>query len=249
MRIAYVNRIDSATLTPVSEDLIFPVENVQVQRLAKRWRTTGLTGISVVADLGGTASVMMAAIIGHNLTTSATLMVSGNTANSFVSPAFTTSMTALSGMVLKYFGAAQELRYWQFTIEDPTNSTAYVDIGRLWLGDYWQVDPSSNVDFSVTKRRSDIVTYGRGRQKYATEGVGWRAFDLSFDNVSGSALTAVQTMYDTVGMHTSFIFSNFDELRTYPLVEPVYCSIVGEIGFQHKRYMAFGYRLSIEEDL
>jgi len=248
MRIAYVNLIDDATLTPVSEDLIYPVENVQNQRLAKPWRTTSLTGVSVVADLGGTASVMMAAILGHNLTTSATLTISGNTTSSFVAPSYTTSMTSVDGIILKYFGAAQELRYWQYTIEDPTNTAAYVEVGRLWLGVFLQVEPTSTVDFSVNKRRSDTVTYGRGRQKYATEGVGWRAFDLSFDYVAGTALTAVQTLVDTVGLHSSFIFSNFDSSLDYDIVLPCYVSIADELGFRHKQHMAFGYTLKLEED-
>jgi len=248
MRIAYVNLIDDATLTPVSEDLVYPVENVQNQRLAKPWRTTGLTGISVVADFGGTASVTMAAILGHNLTTSATLVISGNTTSSFVAPSYTTSMTAVDGVILKYFGAAQELRYWQYTIEDPTNTAAYVEIGRLWAGVYWQVDPTNTVDFSVNKKRSDTVTYGRGRQKYATQGVGWRSFDLSFDHVAGTALTAVQTLFDTVGLHSSFLFSNFDTTRDYDIVLPCYVSISDELGFRHKQHMAFGYKLVMEED-
>ena len=247
MRIEYINLIDSATLTESNEDLIYPVENVQNQRLAKPWRTTVLTSLTVTVDMAATASVTMAAIIGHNLTSAATLTISGNTASSFVSPAFTTSMTSVGGVILKYFDQ-QDFRYWQYAIDDPTNSDAYVEIGRLWAGVYWQVEPESTLDFTVTKKRDDTVTYGRDRQKYATQGVGWRAFDLSFDYVSATALTLVQTFYDTVGQHSSFIFSNFDTTLDYEIALPCYCSITSDIGFKHKRYMAFDFALHMEED-
>lgn len=247
MRIAYVNLVDSATLTESDEDLVYPVENVQNQRLAKAWRTTVLTGITVVADLGGTAAVTMAAIIGHNLTSAATLTISGNTASSFVSPAFTTSMTAVDGLILKYFDQ-QDLRYWQWSIDDDANSDGYIEIGRLWAGVYWQVDPSSTLDFTVTKKRSDTVVHGRGRQKYATQGVGWRAFELSFEYISGTALTSVQTFYDTVGMHSSFVFSNLNTSLDYDIVLPCYCSLSDDIGFRHRRFMSFDYKISFEED-
>lgn len=248
MRIAYSNLVDDATLTASSEDLRFPVENTQDQRLAKPWRTQTVTGITCVVDLGAAAAVDVVAIVGHTISTSATINIEANASDSWGGPSFSTSLTALENMILKYFTAAQTYRYWRFTVEDASNSSSYVDIGRLWLGEYLALDPAATTDFTVSKLRNDNVTYGQGRQKFATPGVGWRRFDLSFRRHAGTMLTAIQTMYDTVGNHTSLIFSNFDTRRDYEIVEPVYCSIVGSLDFKHDSRMYFNYGLTLEED-
>lgn len=248
MRIAYTNLVDSAALSASSENVIYPVENVQNGRLAKPWRTTSTTGVNCIVDLGAATAVSTVAIMGHTLTTSATLTIEANSADSWAAPAWSTTLTSLSGVILKYLDAAQTYRYWRFTMEDASSGSAYIDIGRLWLSSYLQVDPSSITEFTVGKERSDTVTVGRGKQKFATEGVGWRTFDLRFKVHSGTMLTAIQTLYDTVGNHESIIFSHFDSIRTYPIVEPVYCSIDGGIDFSHRRSMKFDYALKLTED-
>lgn len=248
MRISYTNYLDAGTVSASSENVIYPVENVQNGRLAKPWRTLSATGVNCIVDLGAAVAIDTVAIMGHTLTTSATVVIEANSSDSWGAPAWSTTLTALEGMILKFFDAAQTYRYWRYTIEDATNGSAYLDIGRLWLGDYLQIDPPSTANFSVKKERSDTVTYGRARQKYATEGVGWRSFDLDFRAYHGTVLTAIQTMYDTVGNHQSVIFANFDTDRNYPIVEPVYCSIDGSIDFSHKGNMRFDYRLTLTED-
>lgn len=248
MRFAYSNLVDDATLTASSEDLRFPVENAQDQRLAKVWRTQQATSVTCVVDLGSAQAVDTVAIVGHDLSTSATLTIEGNAADSWGAPTFSTALTALDGMILKFFASAQTFQYWRFVIDDASAANAYVSIGRLWLGEYITPDPAASASFTVTKRRNDTVTYGRGRQKFATPGVGWRRFDLSFRRTQGTALSSILTMFDTIGTHSSFIFANFDTRRDYPIVEPCYVSLQGDIDFSHTKGMKFGYSLTLEED-
>ena len=249
MRIAYDNLIDAATApTALTEDLLYPIENVQNQRLSKRWRSTAATSQTVVVDLGSAQAVDTVAILGHSLTTSAVVSIDAHSSDSWGSPSWTTSLTALTGPILKYLAAAQTYQYWRFNLSDASAATTYIEAGRLWLGTKIAIDPSSLYNFSVTKRRSDTVTYGRDRQKYATEGVGWRSFSLSFPKTGGSALTNVLTMYDTVGNHSSMLFCNFDTTRSYTIVEPCYVSIVGDINFNHSRAQKYTWGVELEED-
>jgi len=249
MRIDYTNLIDSATVpTALTADLAYPIANLQNQRLAKVWRTTAVTAQTVVVDLGTATTVQTAAVMGHNLTAGAVITLEGNAADSWGSPSVSTTITTIvSGMCLNYFaGGAQ--RYWRFTLDNATGGTSYIEVGRLWLGDYLDIDPTSLNDFSVTKHRSDTVTHGRGRQKYSTQGVGWRSFRLSFPRTGGTMLTAIQTMYDAIGNHRSVIFSNFNVRRDYPIVEPCYVSVNGDLTFNHTRAMKFSYSLNLEEE-
>jgi len=251
MRIAYENLINAGTVGSASTvNLLYPTTNIQNQRLSKRWRTTTPTAQTLVIDLGSAKSVDTVAVLGHNLSGSAAVSVEAHTADSWGTPALSSvGLTYNSAAILQYWGSAAVFRYWRFTLDDATNSDGYVEAGVLWLGTFLAIDPSSLDSFTVTKKRSDTVTYGRDRQKYATEGVGWREFKLSFPRTGGTALAAIQTMYDTVGNHGSVIFSNFDNLRTYEIVEPCYSSIVGDIDFSHGGYMKFLWSLTLEEDL
>ena len=251
MRIAYTNLIDAGSApTALTTDLLYPVENMQNQRLSKRWRSTDASAQTIVVNLGSAQAVDTVAILGHNFSGSAAVTIEAHTSDSWGTPALSAiTLTYDAGAILSYFGSAATFQYWRFILDDPNNADGYVEVGRPWLGTFLAIDPSSLDSFTVTKKRSDTVTYGRDRQKYATEGVGWRAFNLTFPRTAGTSLTAVQTMYDTVGNHGSVIFSNFDSLRIYPIVEPCYSSIVGEIDFRHGGFMQFLWGIQLEEDL
>lgn len=251
MRIAYKNLIDAGSApTASTTDLLYPVENLQNQRLSKRWRSTAPTAQTIVVNLGSAQAVDTVAILGHNLSGSAAVTIEAHTSDLWTAPALSAiTLTYSEGAILRYFGSAATFQYWRFILDDPSNADGYVEVGRPWLGTFLAINPSSLDAFTVTKKRSDTVTYGRDRQKYATEGIGWREFNLSFPRTSGSALTAIQTMYDTVGNHGSMIFSNFDERRDFPIVEPCYASILGEIDFHHGGFMQFLWGIILEEDL
>jgi hypothetical protein len=133
-----------------------------------------------------------------------------------------------------------------WTAQDGTGG--YYEIGRMWLGDYITVDPSALVDLRVTKRRSDTVIYGKNRQKFADPGYGWRRFELSFPDTDSSMLTQIETMYDTVGNHTSMIFCNFDTDWTWDLVAPCYVSIAGDLQFTNRGGYKAAWTMALEED-
>lgn len=248
MRIAYTNEIDSASALTASTSLSgYPASNAQDQRLGLKWKSSTATSQNVVVQFASTTSnpFQVIAICGHNLTSACTVTFEANSEDSWGAPAFTTSLTVLDGVIINYLASQQEYMYGRFVF----SGQASLEIGRLWLSNFITIDPSSTLAFTVTKKRSDNVDYGKHRQKYSTEGVGWRAVNLTFPPTKGTTLTNIQTVIDAVGRHSSFIFSNFDDIRTYPLVDPLYCSFTSDVTFNHTRGMKFGYPLSMEEDL
>jgi len=251
MRIAYTNLIDSASsFTVLGTATGFPITNVQEQRLSVRYRSTSASGQTIIIDLGAAQTVTTAAILGHNISASASassILVSANSSASFTAGNVIATLTRDANAIVKFFTGVS-FQHWQFSIDDPSNTDGYIEIGRLWLGDYLTVDPSSLLDFTVTKRRSDMVAFGKNRQKYATPGENWRRFELSFPATGGSMLTAIQTMYDAVGNHSSLIFCNFDTDVSYSLVYPVYASVEGDISFRHDNRQRYFYAISLEEN-
>jgi hypothetical protein len=255
MRISYNNFIDlasSGSIVASSEDSSYLVTNVQDQRLTTKWYSDDATTQTVVIDLGSSRACSVFALMGHNCATSGTVVVNGNddiaSGLTWVTSgqSSTQTITYNADMMLLFVSPITN-RYWQFTFTGQDQNG--LQIGRLWIGDYITITPSSLNDFTVEKRRDDVVVFGRNRQKYASIGNQWRSFRLTFPRTSGTTLSAIQTMYDTVGNHTSVIFCNFDSLRLYELVEPCYCSIQGNITFTHSTRQYYTYSLTLEEDL
>ena len=190
--------------------------------------------------------ISVAAVMSHNLLASSTVRIEGNNSDAWDDPELSETIEIPNGdkMGLTFLDDFYIYKYWRFYFDGAGN----YEIGRLWLGEYETISPSSLEEFTVTKKRDDIVVYGHNRQKYASVGHGWRAIEFTFPRTSMTTLSVIQTLYDTVGNHSSFIFCNFDSLRTYNLVEPIYCSISGDVGFSHSTRQFYTYGLSLEED-
>lgn len=250
MRISYNNYIDTipaSSITALTEGIGFVISNVQDQRLSTVWRSTTPTAQTVIINLGSAIDINTAAILAHNISSSATITIDANTTNSWGSPATTKTIIYNAGIMLNFFTSVS-YQWWRFSIDDPTNSDGYIQVGRLWLGNYIDIDPSSLLDFVVRKNRNDKVKHGEGGQKFASIGIGWKEFELKFPYSSYTMIEKIETMYDTVGNHSSFIFCNFDTLRGYSLVEPTYCSITNNINFRHLERMKFDYSLNLREE-
>ena len=191
-------------------------------------------------------AINTAGILGHNIKSGTKVQLLGNNSANWNSPAlsYTFNYVASSQTLLTFLSSASIYKYWKFQF----GSQGDLSIGRIWLGSYENIDPSSTLDFTVTKKRSDVVIYGKDRQKWSNPGIGWRRFELSFPKSDYSMIKKIEDMYDYVGIHKSFIFCNFDTIRDYQIVEPCYVSFSEDMQFQHTDHMKFTYKLIMEED-
>ena len=212
--------------------------------------------LTYAQEYQGTFDFNTVALMGHNISEEASIKVEANDWNEWNytdgsgSSIIQQSLTWHEDTpILHFFSSIYKRQYVKLTINDPNNDDAALQIGRVWIGDYVTIDPSSLLNFKVTKKRSDRVIHGINRQKWSDTGVGWRHFEFSFPRTETTTLNIIQTMYDTVGNHDSFIFCNFDSIRTFEIVTPCYCSFNGEIGFTHTRNQKYEYSLSMEEEL
>ena len=198
------------------------------------------------------------AVLGHNISEEADIKVElndwdeWNYTDGSGSSIIQNTMTWDSQTILTFLSTKVKRQYARFTINDPNNDDGDVRVGRFWVGDYLDVSPSSLLNFKVTKQTSDRTIYGRNRQKWSDEGVKWRKFEMQFprtpDTSAQSMLSKIQRMYDNVGNAHSLIFANFDTVRDYQIVEPVYASIVGPIAFNHRASQKYEYAITLEED-
>ena len=185
------------------------------------------------------------AILGHNISASCNVKIQAtNYATWPTTPELDEVITHSPDIMLKFLSSTYIYKYWKFSF----TGLGDIEIGRLWLGTYMTIDPSSELNFKIAKKRSDNVIHGKNRQKFATIGNAWRLFSFDFPASEEAMLYKMNKLYDTVGNHSSFIFCNFDTLRDYLLVEPCYVSINGDLGFRHESRMDMSYSLEMEEE-
>jgi hypothetical protein len=190
--------------------------------------------------------VNTAAIIGHNIKSGTTVKIQANNSDLWDDPELSETFTyvASDATILRFLDEVKVYKYWRFSF----TGQASVQAGRLWLGEYLQVNPSSLLDLTVSKKRSDVVVYGRDRQKFANPGVGWRRVSAKFPKTNPNMIYRLEQFHDHVGNHSSFIFCNFDTSREFPLVEPLYGSLSDDLSFNHTDRQKYNYSLTIEED-
>lgn len=151
--------------------------NLQSMQPRKKWRSNGTTEF-VTIDMGSAVACNGLALIGHNLTSAATLRVRGATTAGGVTSAPTVDTTAVSAWPVTGKPAdanwpqylswvswnSATLRYWQLDIADAGNAAGYLEAGRLMLGAYWQ--PTFNFDLGGSPLARDqkdvqvITDYG-----------------------------------------------------------------------------------------
>lgn len=246
MRIIYSNLWDDYTLTESQEDANYLAENTQDIRLTEVWRTStaSATTISIDAGTGATITCDCAAIVNHNFTSSALTFVQASTAATFVPTALSASVTYRGDLMLVFF-ASGAYRYWRFNFSDTSNGDGYYEVGRLVLGTYLQVSPSSIVEFPEAHPRTDVASFGLTNQLYSDEGIGYKTYDYKFEYVSNAMKSSIETMWGSVGMFKPIIFVNYD--TTYSEVPPIYCSIVNPIEFKHRPFDRWDFNLSLRE--
>ncbi len=160
---------DAATLVASTAVATLPVTNLQTIQPKRKWRSSGVTEyITIDFGTAGAACTGMA-LIGHNLTSAATLRIRAKaTSDVTVSPTVdTTALTAwpATGKTADTYWPqylswlawvnASALRYWRLDIADAANPAGYLEAGRFMLGAYWQ--PTINFDLGGTPLAFDQV--------------------------------------------------------------------------------------------
>lgn len=150
---------DAATLAASTQVSSLPVANLQNMQPKKKWRSTSTTEF-ITFDFGTAGAALNSlALIGHNLTSAATLRMRGAATAGGVTSAPTFDTTALSAWPatgkpadsywnqylswLEWVNVAA-LRYWRLDIADSGNAAGYLQAGRVMAGTYWR--PTLNFD-------------------------------------------------------------------------------------------------------
>jgi len=117
----------------------FSVQNLDTDIVEQVWRSAGpITGVRLTTDTGLAQGVFLdtLAILNHNLTRSANVILLGSNDPTFVSVGV--SITLASRLNNTFYIAPSlpiaGYRYWRFEIDDATNTNGFLQIGTVVFG-------------------------------------------------------------------------------------------------------------------
>ena len=86
-------------------------------------------------DLGSAQEITTIVLADHNFSSDATLILKGNSSESWVSPGYEKDdFTATDDPIIEYDG--DTYRYWRWVFQDLDNADEFLSVGKLYLGTY-----------------------------------------------------------------------------------------------------------------
>lgn len=189
MMLGWINRADDAVLSPGSEIGSLPAANIKHVHLSKKWHTVaGVKSSYVVLDLGAQYPVDLLAVLGTNLTPTATFRLRGSNSDpTGVTGEIYDSTTIGAGVLTDYpavyhkLPSQQSARYWRLDITD--NSVASnLQIGRVFLGPGWTC--SREYGWGIAWQDATRVARARGGQRWTDAGPRARMLQFSVNYLS-----------------------------------------------------------------
>lgn len=187
------NKIDDAILTPSSELLSRPIENVQDSDLSKQFAMDSNSG-NIVIDLNNSEYISDVMLLGTNITSTGNITLEGSTTDNFSSPDYSSSMDVYSNGNCGIKDVDSTYQYWRVVITD--TSISDILIGWLYIGERLQlpgIDPSVNLNYHT----NTAATFSVSQQIYANTGVEYFSSSFSFPVITDEVV-----QYDGVDIAT-----------------------------------------------
>jgi len=136
------------------------------------------------------------AILDHNLSSAAVITLMGNTSDAWGAPAYSQVITHNDDKIGCYLD--QTYQYWRLQISDQLNSAGYIEIGELFLGDYFE--PTCNYSYGWGKETSAFETSQQSPAgvKKATLDYLQVVFQITFDYIPAADIASLMTMFRAV---------------------------------------------------
>lgn len=213
MRICYDNLWDDHTIVAASENSNYPASNTQDQRLQRYTKTTAILAQTWDIDLGVATDISCVAIANHNFTSGATIELRASVNSDYSTTDYSYTITYDSDIMLDFF-TVQSYRYWRIYVNDAANGDGFLKMGRVYLGEYLDVVPSSDLPVDYNPTRTDQITFSQGGQVYRNKGSRSDEFGFTWTAMPGAMRISMEAFFDDMGYGTPFFFCNYNTHRT-----------------------------------
>jgi hypothetical protein len=188
------------------------------------------------------------ALMNHNLTVGATVVIQANSSDSWGSPAFTQTVTipiAVSGITtwaVAAFSATKTYQYWRLTIADASNIDTYIKIGYVFLG---MATTGSGIDIdgiTIPKNSTSLSQESYSGQTYGDYRLNYRSAIFTFSGITTAQKVEMETFFYTCDLIRPFILLIWESDLTTQA--PIYCRMNADL--QWTKTIDQGYIWSLE---
>lgn len=255
MKIAWINRFDDAITEAGSKVPTLPASNIKNPHLATKWHSaSGDNNTYILAALTAQFTIRCVAVLGTNLTSSATIRVRGSNAdNTAVSGEIIDTGTLSNVIDTNYgnfyrdLGADYTARYWRIDFNDATINN--IQVGRIFIGPAWSPSKEMLFGWGMNYNDSSRRTRAQGGQLYIDKSFRFRTLDFTL------AFMDKAEMYDNAfeiarrnGM-TEDVLVIPEENGTYNSEISIFGLVANAFPLTHQTFQVYRQRYRIEERL
>jgi hypothetical protein len=245
VRLYWDNEWDGGTVDALSEETDFPATNTQHIWRKRIYRSTDVVAEYLRCDLGAAGPAINTVIIeNHNIDAGATLQLIGSDAADGTGNTVTINLTITADRIIYTSATDYTRRYWRISMAG--GAAAYFEVGRVFLGDYYEfaacykvqplgfIDPSERIMSDAGQVASNQQDrYKRFSLVWAQGAIDEADFDDFYE------------IYETVGTSVPY-WITYDSEATAP--DTTYY-VLNEMdwSFEPLAFDLYGFSLAVEE--
>lgn len=219
MRLLYDNKFLAATITVSSENPNYPQGNMQDEILAKVFRSIA---DNVTIKISTQTKASYVSIMGHNLTSTATITLQGNNTDVWGAPSFSETIPYRSDMCILKFTEAT-YNYWRVIIDDSDSAAdGYIELGCIYLGTYLQM-PGMKLDQTLELKDNSKSSQSYSGQNYGDLRYQYRNPQFNFPFLSHDQKDNLNTMWTNNRSAKPLICLVW--ANDYGIEAPMYCIV------------------------
>jgi len=202
---------------------------------------------TITVTFGSALEVMALVLFDHNLTSGATIVLKGNTADSWAAPAFSEVIAWSSEKIIHFLSAATTYRYWQLQITDAGNTDGHIEIGELFLGSYLELSKNYNKGFSRDRRflkDTNETPYGIRRHRFYNTR---KIFSYDFNVLPTADITSLETLIDSICSRSAGTFQPFWFVPDSASPNDSHLVEIGSLPVKHRSLTWYDTPLQFEE--
>ena len=144
-------------------------------------------------------------LLGHNLSSAAVITLYGADNTAFTTNLTTDVIAWASGSIYKFLSASRTKRYFRVSIEDPTNSSSYIQVSTISLAKYFE--PARNFQVGGEEGPDDVsdLTTTDSRNLYGQEKPPLDGWSLPYAGLSDAEAVEVKALNHECGVHRALV--------------------------------------------
>jgi hypothetical protein len=247
-RVLYKNLWRLGTIiAATTENPQFPAEYTQDDDTTLAWRSTAIAAAQDLDnDLGQAYQYDYVALLGHNISASATVTLYGADDSAFTANVVSDILTHNVANLRFYLAAARTKRYVRIRVLDTTNPNGYIEIGTVILGKYLNlgvpVEAEGHEDGYADATETEVspsqnIFIVRDAPVLRSKALGW-------SHVSDSVKASLLLLLEACGAHYAIDFC-FD--YTAPNTNSVWATLAEAARPQYVSYDNWRWAVEVRE--